>query len=174
MDNEETKEFVATEGTRRRTKEQVLLSWEAHEYPHHEKTSRWFIIALIIVGLLVIYGLMTDGWTFSVAMLVFAGTYYVTHRRAPPIVDVVISHTGIKIGQHTFPYTQLKGFWVLFNPPYVHRMYLRQQGNFRPDVFVDIGDADPAEIAGTLNKYLKEIKGMQEPFGDTVIRLLRL
>lgn len=180
MDTEEIKEVAPvpveaqSRGTRRRTKDEVLLAWSAPEYPHHEKTSRWFIVALVIVGLLVIYGLMTDGWTFSVAMLVFAGTYYVTHRRAPPVVDVVVSRTGIKIGQHIFPYTQLKGFWVLFNPPSVHRLYIRVQGKFHPDIFVDIGESDPAEIATVLNKYLKEIKGMEEPFGDTVVRLLRL
>ena len=154
--------------------DKALLSWIAPEYPHQEKSWLWFAVASVVLALLVLYGLFTDGWTFSMAVLVFAGTYYLLHRETSPLVEVKISRVGIKIGIHIFSYSQIRGFWILYDPAYVRRLYVRMQSRFRPDVFVDLGATDPAELREILAKHIKELKGLDEPFGDLVVRLLRL
>ena len=88
--------------------EKSVISWRALEYIYHEKSALWFIFAGIVVLGLVIYGLLSGGWTFSVAIIVFAGTYYLFYRNAPPIIEVKISKVGVKIGKHLFHTINLK------------------------------------------------------------------
>lgn len=154
--------------------DKAIFSWRAPEYTHHAKSPAWFIIAGLAALLLVIYGLKTDGWTFSVAIIVFAGTYYLVHRDAPKTVEVKISKFGVKIGRHVFPYGNLKSFWIVYDPPFVKKLYLRMASSFQPDVFVSLEDADPAEMRRLLNTHLSELKGHHEPFSDTLVRLFRL
>jgi hypothetical protein len=152
----------------------ALLTWKAPEYIHHEKSPIWFLVAGLIALFFVIYGLKTNGWTFSVAIIVFAGTYYLVHRHTPPLVEVKLSKFGAKIGRHVFPYSHLKSFWIVYEPPFVKKLYLRSASAFRPDIFVSLEDADPVEVRHILSKYLTELRGRHEPFSDTLVRLFRL
>lgn len=152
----------------------AILNWKAPEYLHQEKTTLWFVIAAAVAIGLVIYGLATDGWSFSLAIIVFCGTYYLIHRKTPPIVEVKISKIGIKIGRHLFPYSGLAGFWIAYDPPFLKRLYLRIEAKFKPDVFVSIEDMDPVEIKKTLLVHTHEISGKHEPFADTLVRILGL
>lgn len=152
----------------------TLVSWRAPEYVHHEKSLLWFIFAALVVVLLVWYGLATDGWTFSVAVLVFAGTYYLMYRGKPRIVEVAVSNMGIKIGGHVFHFGNLKNFWIVYDPPFVNKLYLRSKSKLKPDIFVSLENAPVAEIKSVLSKHLAEMGDKQEPFSDTLIRIFKL
>lgn len=154
--------------------ERAVLTWKAPQFAHHEKSLLWFVIAGLVAFLLVIYGLRTNGWTFSVAVIVFAGTYYLIHRHAPPIVDIKISKFGVKIGRHTFPFSNLKSFWIVYEPPFVKKLYLRMDSKFQPDIFISLENADPVEVRRILGTYLHEFTGRHEPFSDVLVRLLKL
>lgn len=155
--------------------DKALLAWRAPEYTHHEKSTFWFLVAGVIAFLLVLYGLRTEGgWTFSIAIIVFAGSYYLFYRSSPPIVEVKISKIGIKIGKHTFPMNNIRNFWITYNPPFVMRLYLRMTSKFHPDIAVSLDNADPAEVHQILSSFVKELKGKGEPFSDTLARLFRL
>ncbi|MFA6521112.1 MAG: hypothetical protein WCT53_01880 [Candidatus Gracilibacteria bacterium] len=154
--------------------ENAIIRWKAPEFDHHEKSTLWFIIAGLVVLLLVFYGLKTDGWTFSVAILVFAGTYYLLHREKPKVVDIKISKIGVKIGRHIFHYSHLKNFWVVYNPPFVQRLYLKSTSKLHPDIFVSLEDADPMAVKHILKDHIPELKGANEPFADVLVRIFKL
>lgn len=154
--------------------DKFLISWPAPEYTHHEKSIWWFAIAAVIVLLLAYYGLRTNGWTFSVAILVFAGTYYLVARQKPPVVEVKISNIGVKIGHHVFPYNHLKNFWIVYDPPFVNKLYLRSSSKLKPDVFVSLDGAEVHEVRKILREHLDELSGKHEPFSDSLVRLFKL
>lgn len=154
--------------------EHALYSFRAPEYQHHEKSLLWFLIAGGVAALLVVYGLMSDGWTFSVAILVFSGTYYLFHRTKPDDVDIVISRVGVKIGRHYFPYSHIKYFWIVYDPPFVGKLYLRMTSRVHPDIFVSLEHTDIAEVRKNLRAHIDEMKGIHEPFSDTLVRLFKL
>lgn len=157
-----------------KTKTKNSLSWKAPQYQHHEKSVLWFVLAAIALVGFVVYGLSTDGWTFSVAMVVFAGTYYLMQRHTPPIVNVIISNNGVKIGRYSFPYGNLKSFWIVSDPPFVNKLYLRMESRMHPDIFVSLDGADPDEVRKALGAHIQEHKGKHEPFSDSLVRLFKL
>lgn len=154
--------------------DEAVLRWRAPEYTHHEKSALWFAVAGLLALVMVIYGIMTDGWTFSIAVIVFAGAYYSFYRSKPPVVDVKVSKMGVKIGRHVFPYGHLKAFWIIYNPPFTQRLYLRMASRFNSDVFVSLEDVSPSEVRRVLSQYLEEFKGGAEPFSDTLVRIFKL
>lgn len=154
--------------------EDAILRWEAPEFEHNEKSTLWFIIAGLVVAALVFYGLSTDGWTFSVAILVFAGTYYLLHREKPEIVDIKISKAGVKIGRHVFHYSHLRNFWIVYNPPFVQRLYIKSTSKFHPDIFVSLGDMNPTTVKNILKEHMPELKDKHEPFSDVLVRIFKL
>ena len=154
--------------------DEAVLSFQAPEYVQHEKSLAWYIVAGVVAFALVYYGLATDGWTFSMAIIVFAGTYYLFHKDAPPIIAVKISKMGVKIGRHIFPYSQIKNYWIVYDPPHVTKLYLRMTSRIHPDIYVSLNDADPVEVRHALTGHVKEAKGVREPFTDALTRLLKL
>ena len=151
-----------------------LLTWKAPEYIYHEKSFLWFIIAAIVAFLLVIYGLETYGWTFCVAVVVFAGVYYMFYRHKPEIIDVKLSRIGVKVGRHVFPYSNIRNFWIVYDPPFVKKIYFRMMSKLHPDIFVPLDGVDIAEVKHILSKYVEEIKGKAEPISDTLVRFFKL
>ena len=155
-------------------KQKPILVWSAPEYTHYPKSFVWLICAGAVGLGFVLYGLMTDGWTFSIAILAFAGTYYLVSRNAPETVAVEISKTGVSIGRHNFPFTKLKSFWIVYEEPHVKRLYVRFHSRVHPDIFISLEDMDPAEVRSTLKLHLDEMKDGEEPLSDVVTRLLKL
>lgn len=154
--------------------EKPIIRWSAPEYVYHEKSLLWFIAAGLAALAFVIYGLLTGGWTFSVAVIMLAGIYYLVYKDKPQIVDIIISDVGVKIGSHVFPYNHLKTFWVVYDPPAVKRLYLRTTSKFHPDISISLEETDPAELKRILKHHLKESDKTTEPTSDTLIRVFKL
>ncbi|PIQ78644.1 hypothetical protein COV82_00605 [Candidatus Peregrinibacteria bacterium CG11_big_fil_rev_8_21_14_0_20_46_8] len=150
------------------------IRWRAPEYQHHEKSFLWFVVAGLVAALLIVYGLVSGAWTFSLAILAFCVAYYAFHRHVPEEVDIEITSRGVHIGRHFFSYAKLKNFWVVYDPPFVGRLYLRFRSRIHPDITVALEDQDPGLIRKTLLKHLPEWEDGDEPMIDTFIRLLRL
>ena len=47
----------------------ALVSWEVDEYPHHERSRRWYLIAGAISLALIIYAIMTANFLFALIIL---------------------------------------------------------------------------------------------------------
>lgn len=152
----------------------TLVSWLAREYPHHEKSKLWFIVAAVILMALVIYGIFTDGWTFSMALIVAAGAYYVSHRSPPEIVTIAVTNKGIKVGRHMIEYPVIKNFWIAYEPPHVRKIYLHLKQKIATNITIDLETADVNEVKKALKKYITEHESNEEPFTDTLIRIFRL
>ncbi|PJC37452.1 hypothetical protein CO046_00425 [Candidatus Peregrinibacteria bacterium CG_4_9_14_0_2_um_filter_53_11] len=165
---------IPNEGGKKRFGE-LLISWESHEHKHKEKSSRWFISAVVVLALMVAFDLYNGGWSFSIALLLFAGTYYLAHRHSEQVTPVAISTAGVMVGPQLLPYNALKCFWIFNAQPHVQRLYLRMESRVRPDLYVEIGsEVTPEEVRQVLRPHLKELKGMEEPFADTLVRLFKL
>lgn len=152
----------------------AILTWKAPEYVYHEKTMLWFIIAGLILFALIVYGFKTDSWTFSLAAIMLACTYYLFHAKKPSLVDVKISKFGIKIGHHIFPYNHIRAFWIVYEAKCQKKLYLKIASAFHPHVIVLLSNTNPAEVRHLLLSHLEEIKGQTEPLSDTITRLLKL
>lgn len=151
-----------------------VISWEAPEYVKHEKTLLWFIIAAIMAILLIIYAAIVSNWTMIIAIVVVSAIYVWMHGQAPRHVKIMISKTGIKFGDKEIPYQNIARFWIIYNPPHVKTLNIKSNSRFYPDLAIELGDQDPAELRTFLCAHVREEEGKVEHFSDTLVRIFKL
>lgn len=154
--------------------EHGIISWKAPSYVAHEKTWRWYLVAGIILSGLLIYAVISESWTFAVALITAAYIYIYTHQTPPKEQDIIISEIGIKEGNHYFPYSKIKGFWVIYEPPYVKQLHLIVDNRSISEFTIQLGDQDPAEVRNFLCSQIQEYEGKEETFLDLLTRRLKL
>ncbi len=151
-----------------------IIGWTAPEYIQHEKGLKWFIAAGIIILILVVYGILADNWTLSIALVLAAAVYVMVHGQTPGDVKVVVSKTGIKVGEREYPYQNIKYFWIIYKPPKVKTLNLQTNSKFLPDITIQLGDQDPAELRTFLLMHIREREGKEETLVDSFLRILKL
>ena len=122
----------------------------------------------------VIYGVQTSGWTFSIAILVFAGVYLLFHSKDPKRVPVKVSHVGIKVGNHFVPYSHMRTFWIVYRPPYISALNIRMSRKMMPDLMISLEEENPGPLREYIATQIPEWEGKEEAFTNTLVRLLRL
>lgn len=73
-----------------------MFSWTFASRKDHSPT--WYIIAIIIVLMLVVYGIVEQLYLMSVVAFLFAGVYLLMENNATPITSVDVSDRGIQVG----------------------------------------------------------------------------
>jgi hypothetical protein len=151
-----------------------IISWEAPEYIQHEKGWKWFFIAGFSVIALMISSLLVGNWTLALALIALSVVYVWQHFFTPKHVKIIISGTGIKVGDKEYPYQNIDSFWIIYKPPHVKTLNLRSKSRFLPDISIQLNDQDPSEVREYLCSQIPELEGKEESFTDIIIRLCKL
>ncbi|MFA5820864.1 MAG: hypothetical protein WC873_02050 [Candidatus Gracilibacteria bacterium] len=151
----------------------AIIVWQTPEIIRYQRGNVWSVVmALLVLGLAAI-GYFYNAWTFSLVIIVFALVYMLISREKPKIVTVKLSPIGIKVGTRQYPYSQIKHFFLLYQPPFLENLVIRQNG-FTVDVNIPLNGNDPATVREFLKTKITEKEGEKEPITDTLIRLFKL
>lgn len=151
-----------------------IISWVAYEYPKHERGTLWKVLSISFVVVAIALGIFFNAVTFSLAIASFALVYYLLHKENPKKIEIKISNIGIKIGNIKYPYSEIKEFWIIYEPPFVRTLNLRVRSGLINEVKVELGGQDPAQLREILMAKIKELEGQKEGLTDTILRLFKL
>jgi len=151
-----------------------VISWTAPLYAVHEKSRRWYIIAGIVTALLIAHAIYTEAWTFAVVILTTAYVYVYSHSSEPKQEKIIISEIGIKEGPHYYPYSSIKGFWIIYHPPFVKQLHLQTHRKMMSEIVIQLVDQDPVEVRNYLCGQIAEFEGKEETLVDLLARRLKL
>lgn len=154
---------------------EVLLGWSFEEYEKPDRSTRWYFIATLIGGALLLYSLWTANYIFGVVIVLIALVYFLMEVNDAPDVSCEITTSGIKIGRKFLKYKELENFWIVYKPGQTHRVF------FEPAVFTigelsaPLGNLDPLQIRELLLQYLPESEEHDdEPLSNQLGRMLKL
>lgn len=150
------------------------ISWIAAEAIIHERGPVWKVVAGIVVFLSIIGGIYYGAWTFSLAVAAFAIAYSLIHLQHPRAVEIKISDIGIKVGYRKYAYSQVRAFWLLYDPPYVQNLNIRVSGQIVDDITIQLGNQSPAEVREFLMTKIPELEGQTEKLSDIFLRLFKI
>ncbi|MBD3329992.1 hypothetical protein GF354_00505 [Candidatus Peregrinibacteria bacterium] len=154
---------------------QTLISWKAPEYLQQEKGLIWKIIAILFVIGAIAFGFLTNGWTFSLAILAFSLVYYFFYlKKKPNIIEISITTHGIKFGTKKIPFTRITGFWFIYEPPHVKTFNISVTGEMINTYTFQLLDLNPEDIRILLKNKITEKKDKSEPLGDIILRNLKI
>ena len=153
----------------------VLARWEFDEYPRHERSKKWYVIAALIGAALVIYSLYTNNFIFGVIIILIALIYFLYDLHEPPTVECSITSSGIQVGNKMFKHRDLHHFWIVYKPGEVQSLYLRPRLWSVPRLAIPLEDQDPLQIREILLPYVREnLKEDDEPVTDFMARVFKL
>lgn len=152
----------------------VAITWIAPEVVRHERGTVWKTIAALLVVLGAIAAFMYSSWSFGLAILACAVAYFLEHLEHPKYVDVKISEIGIKAGTRAYPYSKIKSFWIIYEPPYVSTLNLRVVGQYPGNITIQLDGQDPAAVREYLMSKIPELPGQSESLSDIFIRIFKI
>jgi hypothetical protein len=154
---------------------EIIFHWTVKEYETPERNKRWYMAMGVVGALLVAYALITANYLFSLLIILFAIILFVHDMVEPIDVDFAITQTGIIVGKKYYTYSELKNFWMIYNPPQVKNLYFSMDSFLRHRIQIPLLDYDPRPIRDYLNQFLQEdLEQEDEPVSDRVTRLFKL
>ena len=151
-----------------------IFSFSAPEYFPHKRGTLWYVFMAAFLGLLVTYGVMDNAWTFSLALLVFAGVYAFLRMKEPKQYQVTITDSGITIGSYTLLHENLKGFSI--QPDFLSRksMVLIPKKRFQGEISIPLQESHIEDVRQHMTPFLEEIVNHPQRFSDMLTQLLKL
>jgi len=110
----------------------------------------------------------------AIVFILLAGMVTLTHNQEPKMIDIKIMPLGMKIDDQFYAWSQIRAFWIVYNPPFVRRLYLRLADKGGRQLKLELNEQNPVEVRQQLARELPEIEGGEEAMTDLFIRLLRL
>jgi hypothetical protein len=149
------------------------LAWRAPIHPEHERGVKWYIYGSIFVLACAIYGIFSGAWTFSVAIVVAAGLYYLV-RKAPAVVkSIQLTEQGVTYDGEFTQWNDVSSFWVVATPAYNELHIMRKKGLNR-EIVIQLSDIGITPIRATLSQVIQEQSDRGERFLDLLIRICKL
>lgn len=157
-----------------KTHNKELLAWKTPDFVPHPKGQTWISLAGAGLLALIVYALLTGSATMAIVFILVGGMYYLTHNQSPKIIDIKITELGIAVGNQFLPYNTINSFWVVYHPPFVHRLYIKIGSKGGRIVMIELNEQNPVEVRTLLAREVPEVEDREESFTDILIRLLRL
>jgi hypothetical protein len=139
-----------------------LITWEAPEHFHTEKTPDWYwsvgIITLALTAVAFIFSNIITG-----IFIIVAATALVIHASKPsPLATVEINDRGIMLDSMLYPFLSLESFWIPHDE-YPAKLIIKSRKLMMPYIVIYIVDTDPEEVREIMLRYIAETEH-HEPF----------
>ncbi len=154
--------------------DEAVLSWTAPEFIRYQRGIIWKIVVALIAATFVVFGYFYDAWTFSLAVIVFVIVYAIVNRKEPKEIKVVVSEIGIKAGFRTYPYSLIKDFCIVYEPPYASELHMRVSNDLAHEIVIQLWGQNPSELRNYLLKHIPEKPDHKEPLSDALLRLFKI
>lgn len=153
--------------------ENVLVQWRGPEFEHYPHDRQWYMGALVVLCLIIVYAIFTDSIIMAIVFVLIAFTGYLHLSRPQKVIDFAVTYDGIVAGSDLYRYDDIVSFWIFYEPPHTRIISLHMKGHFRPYLHIPLHQVDPVIIHKQMTKFLPEIR-QEQNLVDTFERLLRM
>ena len=163
-----------TSGNENYSKE--YFSWETPEYEKHERTKLWYIEAIIIALLLLLFAFLTGNFLFAVIIIITSLIIILHDSRDPDMVEIRLTDEGIVVGRKFYDYDEFKDFSIVYKPKQgVKKLYLEFKNVVRPRISINLENMNPLPIRETLLKYLSEdLEQTDQHLSESLAKIFKL
>lgn len=154
--------------------ERAILSWYAPEFLRFNKGVIWYTIAGLLNILILAYAVWSQSYTMSAVFILLPLVYLLEQRHKPEVVEVKISHFGVRFGKIRVPYSDIKRFWILHDPPYVDELHLLVKNKAQPEITIPLVGTDPTLLRQFLVTQIPEWEGRKQSMVDVMTRFMKL
>ncbi len=136
----------------------VLYKWRAPEHEKIEKDKNWFLIAGLVLAVIIIYAIFTDGLIMAITFILLGMVGFIILNKNPRVINFYITDDGVIADKEIYEFENIQSFWIFYENDGLKSISLRLKSKFMPFVHIPLGDEDPTVVREILLNYLEEIK----------------
>ena len=149
----------------------ILHEWTIQMYDSHDRSNLWYILMIGLGLILVIYGVFTGNFLFSLIIILFSIIIFLQSHQEAPQIPFCITELGIVVGGKFYEYSEFDNFYIIYKPPYVKTLFLETKSLLQPVLKIPLLDNNPIEVKHSLREFLTEdMEKEEEPLADRAAR----
>lgn len=152
----------------------TIVKWEASETHLHHRGPVWKIIASLSLIAIIALGIYFQAKTFSLAILAFAVAHFVINRKPQRKITTEISELGITINKKFYPFSVIKKFWIICEPPHVNTLHLHIKGQLLGEIKLELENQNPETVRRALTGKVVELPNQHESVSEILLRILKI
>jgi len=149
------------------------IEWESDNFETHRRGWSWYLIAVAILLLVLIYTIYSGRWLLAGVVVMVGVVLFLSGRMSPEKVSCRIDDQGITIGNRTYLYDQIKTFWISKTAGTAKLNMISTQ-RFMPVISLLIKAGSEEMIRSAFGGRVPESKNQQEDVIDRINRFLRI
>ncbi len=140
-----------------------------------ERPPQWYVIALIIVLVLVIYGIIEGVYIMSIVAFLFAGVYILMENNATPVTVATITDRAIEVGNTRYEIDTFERFTLLKNGDDFVMLRLFGKKSFASIIDIPLtSEVDAYYLKDFLSSYLSLDTDADWKQSDRIIHAMKL
>lgn len=153
----------------------IVLEWTFPEYEKYSRSRRWYIIAGIVGGFFILYGMLTGNFLFALIIALSAIILFLQQHQTPAEISFAITDLGVIVSNRLYLYKELESFYIIYQPPEIKTLFLETKSLIRPLLRIPLQDQDPVEVRFSLLEFMTEdAEKEEEPASDAASRNWKL
>ena len=150
-----------------------IIEWQAPSRITHKRTQGWYMSASIVTLAMIVYGILTGAWSFSVTIAILAGLFYLIRNEPHALHTIRILPLGIEFDGITHGWNEWKDFWMLASPDHCE-LHVEPVKYLKHELIIHTGNVNPLLIRDTLSQFLPQNPQKKERLLDAIIRFCKL
>lgn len=149
------------------------VNWQAKEFVHQEKDSKWFILFGIVAAVFMAVAIfLMQSWTFAALLVVIAIVIVVLAKRPPRLMSYSLSEKGLHIGDTLHAFSDFRAFGIIHDGEEFSIMLIPTK-RFLPGITIYFPEEAGEEIVDALGSRLP-MQDLRLDVVDRIVRKLRL
>ena len=98
----------------------IIHEWTILEYEKHTRGMVWYILAAVLGLALVLYGVFTGNFLFSLIVILAAIILFMQAHQDPRQIPFQITDLGVIVGTRFYPYSEFENFYIIYKPAIIN------------------------------------------------------
>lgn len=155
------------------TPEEQKIQWQGQMHVEHERTTLWYIGAVLALLALIAFSIVTASWSFLAVIILASILYVYIQNKHIPSKTVTITKDALIYGDKIIHWNECAYFWMIKYHSH-YELHLKLNSRWKDDFRVQTGTADPNQIREFISQYLPENTEHHEKKLDMIARLLKI
>lgn len=149
------------------------VNWQAKEFVHQEKDSKWFVLfGIVTVVFMAVAIFLMQSWTFAALLVVIAIVIVVLAKRPPRLMSYSLSEKGLHIGDTLHAFSDFRAFGIIHDGEEYSIMLIPTK-RFLPGITIYFPEEAGEDIVDALGSRLP-MQELKLDIVDRIVRKLRL
>ncbi len=150
---------------------ETIMTWKVKEYERYTRGQWWYIIAITLGIVCVVYAIVSSNFLFALFVILSAIVLYQQSVSEPMEIPFEITENGVILGTRLYDWNELDSFTLLYAPPEVKTLRITTKSFYTPSLHIPLGDLNPIEVREALLEFLSEnTEEVDESISDTIAR----